>query len=123
MNINLFILSAFQEFLPLIIALGILVIPTLILLFIVVGKLLIKHIKRNRKPKQTKEDIQNKYLAPFGVDNVLSMSVEMTRVTIEVADLSKVDFDGLRALGVGILISGNVVKCSSKEFAESIEQK
>lgn len=123
MNSILFILTSFQEYLPLIIALGILVVPTLILLFIVVGKLLIKHIKRTRKPKQTKEDIKNKYLVPFGENNIVSLSVEMTRVKIEVSDLSKVDLDGLRALGVGILISGNTVKCSSKEFAESIEQK
>lgn len=123
MNSILFILTSFQEYLPLIIALGILVVPTLILLFIVVGKLLIKHIKRTRKPKQTKEDVKNKYLVPFGENNIVSLSVEMTRVKIEVSDLSKVDLDGLRALGVGILISGNTVKCSSKEFAESIEQK
>jgi hypothetical protein len=123
MNSILFILTSFQEYLPLIIALGILVVPTFILLFIVVGRLLIKHIKRTRKPKQTKEDVKNKYLVPFGENNIVSLSVEMTRVKIEVSDLSKVDLDGLRALGVGILISGNTVKCSSKEFAESIEQK
>lgn len=123
MNSSLFILATFQEMLPLIIALGILVIPTLILLFVVVGKLLIKNIKRNKKKVESKDDIKNKYLAPFGEGNVLAVSVVMTRVTVEVSDISKVDFDGLRNLGVGVLISGNVIKCSSKEFANSIEEQ
>ena len=123
MNSSLFILATFQEMLPLIIALGILVIPTLILLFVVVGKLLIKNIKRNKKKVESKDDIKNKYLAPFGECNVLAVSVVMTRVTVEVSDISKVDFDGLRNLGVGVLISGNVIKCSSKEFANSIEEQ
>lgn len=123
MNSSLFILATFQEMLPLIIALGILVIPTLILLFVVVGKLLIKNIKRNKKKVESKDDIKNKYLAPFGEGNVLAVSVVMTRVTVEVSDVSKVDFDGLRNLGVGVLISGNVIKCSSKEFANSIEEQ
>ena len=123
MNSSLFILATFQEMLPLIIALGILVIPTLILLFVVVGKLLIKNIKRNKKKVESKDDIKNKYLAPFGEGNVLAVSVVMTRVTVEVSDISKVDFDGLRNLGFGVLISGNVIKCSSKEFANSIEEQ
>ena len=123
MNSSLFILATFQEMLPLIIALGILVIPTLILLFVVVGKLLIKNIKRNKKKVESKDDIKNKYLAPFGEGNVLAVSFVMTRVTVEVSDISKVDFDGLRNLGVGVLISGNVIKCSSKEFANSIEEQ
>ena len=39
----------------------------------------VKVVKRTRKPKQTKEDVKNKYLVPFGENNIVSLSVEMTR--------------------------------------------
>lgn len=120
---NLFVLASFHEMLPLIIALGILVIPTVILLFVVVVRLIIKHIKRNRKPKLSNEEIKNKFFAPIGEDNIVSVNVVMRRVTIEVKNLNKVDFDGLRALGVGVMVTGNVLKCSSEEFANSLSDK
>lgn len=110
------------EILPLIIALVLMVVPIVILLIVAVIKLMIKNAKRNRKRVETPEDIKNKYLVLFGDNNILSISRNMNRVTVEVADINMVSFDGLRNLGVGVLISGNTIKCSSSEFANIIDE-
>ena len=97
------------------------VIPIITLLIIALIKFIAKNFKRNHKKVETKEDIKNKYLAPFGDDNIVSISKNLNRVTVEVKDINNVNFDGLRNLGVGVLISGNTIKCSSAEFARTIE--
>ena len=65
--------------------------------------------------KKQNEDLHN--------DNIVSMNVNMNRVTVEVKDINAVSFDGLRNLGVGVLISGNTVKCSSQEFAKIVSEE
>ncbi|MCI6509132.1 MAG: hypothetical protein PUH11_00435 [Bacilli bacterium] len=107
--------------LPLLIAVIVMVIPIITLLIIALIKFIAKNFKRNHKKVETKEDIKNKYLAPFGDDNIVSISKNLNRVTVEVKDINNVNFDGLRNLGVGVLISGNTIKCSSAEFARTIE--
>ena len=107
--------------LPLIIAAILVIVPVSIVAIIAFVKVLIKHINRTKKNVETKQDIKNKFIAPFGDDNIVSMNVNMNRVTVEVKDINAVSFDGLRNLGVGVLISGNTVKCSSQEFADQIE--
>ena len=47
----------------------------------------------------------------------------MTRVSVEVVDLSLVNLEALKALQIGVLIVGNTVKCSSAEFASHFEEK
>ena len=130
MNSNLLaticlLFSSFQRYLPLIIAVGLFTLPTVTLLIVVLVKMLIKHFKRVKKDKKANKssDVKLKYLAPFGANNIVSISVDMTRVTVEVTDISKVSIDGLRELGVGVLISGNVIKCSSAEFANAVSEK
>lgn len=110
------------DMIALLIALACMVIPVIILLFVVVTKLIIKNVKRNRKVVETPADIKNKYLALFGQDNIISISKNLNRVTIEVNDIEMVSLDGLRNLGVGVLISGNTIKCSSAEFAGTINE-
>mgnify|MGYP000242375730 CR=1 FL=1 len=78
---------------------------------------------RARYDSLTDEDIKNKYLALFGEENIISISSNMNRVTVDVADINKVNFDGLRNLGVGVLISGNTIKCSSAKFASIFATK
>lgn len=109
--------------LALIICAIVMLIPIAILIIIAFTKLLVKNIKRNRKKVETKEDVKNKFLVPFGEGNIVSISKNMNRVTVEVKDINMVNFEGLKNLGVGILISGNTVKCSSSLFAQNVEEK
>jgi len=109
--------------LGLIICLLVMLIPISILAVIAFVKLLSKNIKRNKKKVETSSDIINKYLIPFGDENIISISKNLNRVTVVVKDVTKVNLDGLKNLGVGVLISGNTVKCSSSEFASVIEEK
>lgn len=109
--------------LPLIIAAFLIIVPVSIVAIIAFVKVLIKHINRTKKSVETKQDIKNKFIAPFGDDNIVSMNVNMNRVTVEVKDINAVSFDGLRNLGVGVLISGNTVKCSSQEFAKIVSEE
>lgn len=109
--------------LPLIIAAALIIIPVFIVAIIAFFKVLAKHFNRTRKNIETKADIKNKYIVPFGEDNIISMSVNMNRVTVEVKDINIVSFDGLRNLGVGVLIAGNTIKCSSQEFAKIVSEE
>ena len=109
--------------LPLVIALILMIVPIGVLLIIAVVKFIIKNAKRNHKRVESDEDIKNKYLALFGEENIISISSNMNRVTVDVADINKVNFDGLRNLGVGVLISGNTIKCSSAKFASIFATK
>lgn len=103
--------------LPLIISLVLMLIPIGILVVIAAVKFIVKNFKRNHTKVETKEDVKNKYLALFGEGNIISISSNMNRVTVEVNDINIVNFDGLRNLGVGVLVSGNTIKCSSGKFA------
>lgn len=109
--------------LPLVIALILMIVPIGVLLIIAVVKFIIKNAKRNHKSVESDEDIKNKYLALFGEENIISISSNMNRVTVDVADINKVNFDDLRNLGVGVLISGNTIKCSSAKFASIFATK
>lgn len=94
--------------------------PILVLAIVAFTKLAIKNIKqrKNEKPKQI--DLKTKYLSLFGQDNIKKIDKNMSRVTVEVNSLEDVNYDGLRELGVGVLITGNTIKCSSQEFADQI---
>ncbi len=121
---NLFLLNASTisaELLPLFIILVVMIVPISILLVIVLIKFIIKNVKRNKKVN--KEEIINKYLLPFGEDNIISLDTNMRRVNVEVKDINKINIEELKKLGVGILITGNTVKCSSAEFAMAVEEK
>lgn len=111
------------------------VLPIVILAMVVFIKLVIKHhrnvkiLKKNGTPpiqvekvKKNKKQITTNYLSYFGDDNnIVSVSKNLSRVTIEVKALEQVDLEGLKKEGVGILITGNVIKCSSQAFADQIE--
>ena len=121
--INFLVSGITPQTLPLIIAAILIIVPVSIVAIIAFVKVLIKHINRTKKNVETKQDIKKKFIAPFGDDNIVSMNVNMNRVTVEVKDINAVSFDGLRNLGVGVLISGNTVKCSSQEFAKIVSEE
>lgn len=111
------------------------VLPVVVLAAIVFIKLIIKNLRNKKalkeagapevkleKRKRNKKGITTNYLTYFGNEsNVVSVSKNMTRVTVEVKELDKVDLEGLKKEGVGILITGNVIKCSSQAFADQID--
>lgn len=122
---NLVLFNA--EYLPLLIVLGVMIIPIFSLLLVVLIKFIYKNFKRNKSSKQKfksdeKEKIINKYLKPFGQDNIISIEAKMRRVNVEVKDVTRIDIEGLKKLGVGVLIVGNIIKCSSEEFANAVEK-
>lgn len=113
------------------------ILPIAVLALIVFIKLIIKNQKNRKalkeagtpevkleKGKKNKKQNTTKYLTYFGSENnIVSVSKNLTRVTVEVKELEKVDLEGLKKEGVGILITGNVIKCSSQAFANQIELK
>lgn len=96
-------------------------VPIFILIMFCFIRLLVRHFKRVSKkgPKNAP-----KYLEYFGGDdNIINVTKQLSRVTVEVKDLEKVDFNILKEQGIGVMITGNVVKCSSQTFADQIETK
>lgn len=111
------------------------ILPIVILAMIVFIKLVIKHQKNIKilkesgvpevqleKPNRKKKKNAINYITYFGNDNnIVSVSKNLSRVTIEVKDLEQVDLEGLKKEGVGVFITGNVIKCSSQAFADQVE--
>ncbi len=91
-------------------------VPIVVLSIIVVIKKIIKIARKTKKPAKPNLS-KDAFLALFGKDNVLSVDTVMTRVIVEVKDVDLVNFEELKKLNIGILITGNVVKCSSEEYA------
>lgn len=93
-------------------------VPIFILIMINFFRLVFKHHKRVKATKK----VNSNYLDLFGEDNVVSVSKNLSRVTVEVKDIELVNLDELKNKGIGIMITGNTIKCSSQEFADQIEE-
>ncbi len=111
------------------------ILPIVVLAGIVFVKMIIKNHRNNKvlkedgvpeviiEKRKNKKSQSTNYLEYFGdQNNIVSISKTLTRVTIEVKELDKVDLEGLKKEGVGILIAGNTIKCSSQAFAEQIQE-
>ena len=93
-------------------------IPIFILIMIVFFKMVFKHHKKMRNANKKGK---SNYLEYFGEDNVLSVSKNLSRVTVEVKDVNLVNLNALKENGIGVMITGNTIKCSSQKFADEIE--
>lgn len=94
------------------------IIPILVLSMIVLIKIILKRAKA--QPRKGSE--ANELIDIFGGnDNIVNVSKELTRVSIEVKSLEAVDMDKLKGLNVGTLIVGNTIKCSSEAIAKAFE--
>jgi phosphotransferase system IIB component len=92
-----------------------------ILLVLLVKFILVvrKQIKMNKKFKH----VNATYLPIFGgLDNIKRIDRQLNRVLVEVIDVSLVNIEELKVLNVGTQITGNVIKCSSKEMADELEK-
>ncbi|MDD3171377.1 MAG: PTS transporter subunit EIIB [Bacilli bacterium] len=88
----------------------------------------------NSKSKKAKEHMENIekepkdleqqkifYDAYGGSENILDIMIAMSRITVHVADIDKVNGDALKELGAtGVLLVGNEVKCSFGDRASYI---
>ena len=110
--------NKFDGKLALIIALLCFLIPIIVLSIIVVIKKIIKIFRKTKSSKPKTSLSKDKFLSLFGKDNILNLDVVMTRVIVEVNDLDLVNIEELKKLNIGVLISGNVIKCSSEDYAE-----
>lgn len=99
--------------------LGVFIGAILIVLIIKFILVVIKHSKMNKKAKT----INATYLPIFGgLDNIKRIERQLNRILVEVEDISLVNIEDLKNLNVGTQITGNVVKCSSKEMADELEK-
>lgn len=100
-------------------------VPIILLVLIVCIKTIIKKRRAYRGiniPKQ--QQLNNNYEELFGGDdNIISIKKELNRVSITVKDLELVQTSKLQELKIGVLIMGNIVKCSSSEFASYFDEK
>lgn len=86
----------------------------------------VKRIKMARKYNHKKAgsfdtELKAALIDAFGNDNIESVQVEMSRLTITVKDIDLVNADLLKELGAnGVLLMGNKVKCSFGEKAKEI---
>lgn len=95
-------------------------IPIFVLVIVCFIKLVLKHKKKVNDFK--KANSNPKYLEFFGGDdNVVSVSKNLSRVTVEVKDVELVNLNALKEQGIGVMITGNTIKCSSQTFADQIQ--
>ena len=103
------------------------VIPIFVLILVAFIIALVKRIKLAKKYNPKKQVINNEtqalLLEAFGVDNILNVSCEMSRITVEVKDVDLVNPDKIKEAGAnGVLLMGNLVKCSFGDKAEEVSK-
>ena len=98
---------------------GVFIGTILLVLLVKFVLVVIKQIKMNKKFK----NVNATYLPIFGgLDNIKRIERQLNRVLVEVIDMSSVNIEDLKALNVGTQITGNIIKCSSKEMADELEK-
>lgn len=103
-------------------------VPIFLLLVIATIIGVTKRIKMASKYKKNNnyvdEGFKNILLEAFGKqENIISVEVEMSRLTVTVKDIDLVNPDILKENGAnGVLLMGNKVKCSFGEKAEEISK-
>ena len=98
-------------------------VPIVILALVAVTIRIVKTAKLAKKYKKesNNEELKAILIQAFGENNIESVEVEMSRLTVTVKDIDLVNADVLKANGAnGVLLMGNKVKCSFGEKAEEI---
>jgi glucose-like phosphotransferase system IIB component len=81
----------------------------------------VKLARKYPNAKVKYEEVNPEYLEAFGENNIVDVNMEMSRITVTVKDVDKVNAEKLKELGAsGVLLVGNQVKCSFKENIENI---
>lgn len=101
-------------------------VPIFLLLIIATIIGLVRRIKMAKLYKKGKnngnEELKIKLLEALGTaENIQAVNVEMSRLTITVKDIELINADALKNYGAnGVLLVGNMVKCSFGDRAEEI---
>lgn len=109
------------------IILAVAIVPILALIVYSIVVALKRSSKRNElRQKEISESVDESQLDLFnevygGRENINSVKREMGRISVEVKDIEKVQVEQLKELGAnGVLLVGNVVKCSFGDRASYI---
>ena len=98
----------------------ILIVPVCLIVILAIIAFIIrltKTIKLNRKGKKLPLVSDDLLLAYGGKENIEKVSKEMTRLTVEVIDLEKVNPEAIKELGAkNVLIMGNQVKSTYEDI-------
>lgn len=85
---------------------------------------LVKRAKVMKKPKISQAETNNEIVEAFGTGNIIDVNMELSRITVKVKDMDIVNAERIKELGAsGILLVGDLVKCSFKENVEDIYQQ
>lgn len=85
---------------------------------------LVKRTKVMKKPKISQADTNNEIVEAFGTGNIIDVNMELSRITVKVKDMDIVNAERIKELGAsGVLLVGDLVKCSFKENVEDIYQQ
>lgn len=101
-------------------------VPIFLLLIVATVIGLVRRIKMAKLYKKQKvnnnDELKIKLLESLGsINNIESVKVEMSRLTITVKDIELVNADLLKTYGAnGVLLVGNMVKCSFGDRAEEV---
>ena len=106
-----------------------LLVPIVLIFALIIAAIVIRIVKYSKlnkavKPEEVDEEQKSLFIGVFGgKDNILKVGHEMSRLTVEVKDLKKVDLNKLKELGAsGVLAMGNVVKASFGDRAKYISE-
>ena len=85
---------------------------------------IVKRAKVMKKPKISQAETNNEIVEAFGTGNIIDVNMELSRITVKVKDMDIVNAERIKELGAsGVLLVGDLVKCSFKENVEDIYQQ
>ena len=106
------------------IAIWLMVVPIALIIILAITVAIIKVVKIYKKKPAVNVDLEEqiKFYEAFGTkDNIISVGLELSRITVEVKCLDNVNLNMLKELGAsGVLVTGNVIKASFKEKSQQI---
>lgn len=91
-------------------------------IFFLIRKLIRMHKLGKEAVSEVDENLKDDFISAYGgIDNIIDVKKEMSRITVTVNDIDIVNGEKLKELGAsGILFVSNMVKCSFNELSESI---
>lgn len=108
------------------ILLYLLIVPLALIFLLIIIVLVIRLKKYNEMKKVKDEEVdpfqQNLFYEIYGgKENIKNVAQEMSRVTVEVVDVEKVDLQRLKEFGAsGVLVTGKIVKAGFGDRAKYI---
>lgn len=84
----------------------------------------IKQSKRNKRSKANskRSEFSETAIDIFGgLDNIIETSRQLNRILVKVVNKTIVKFDVLKSMNIGTQITGNIIKCSSEQLADALE--